>query len=103
MREDEGFEIDRAFDLLPHVIGSSWAVTWFRENKIKHPTREEYRNKVVEYVKMLDALIDSFPKSENFQEMTSFAKKRQKDEIEKILAGKNSEVEKRFERYVDYG
>ncbi|MGI0082705.1 MAG: hypothetical protein ACREAF_05135 [Nitrosopumilaceae archaeon] len=103
MREDEGFEIDRAFDLIPHVIGSSWAVVWFRENKIKKPTREEYRNKVVEYVKMLDALVDSFPKSENFQEIAAFAEKRQKDEIEKILAGKNTEVEKRFERYVDYG
>ena len=103
MREDEGFELDRAFDLLPHVIGSSWAVIWFRINKIKKPTREEYRNKVAEYVKMLDSFIDSFPKSENFQEMVSFAKKRHKDEIEKILAGKNLEVEKRFDRYVDYG
>lgn len=103
MREDEGFELDRAFDLLPHVIGSSWAVIWFRVNKIKKPTREEYRNKVVEYVKMLDSLIDSFPKSENFQEMVTFTKKRYQDEIEKILAGKNLEVEKRFDRYVDYG
>lgn len=103
MREDEGFELDRAFDLLPHVIGSSWAVIWFRVNKIKKPTREEYRNKVVEYVKMLDSLIDSFPKSKNFQEMVAFAKKRYQDEIEKILAGKNLEVEKRFDRYVDYG
>ena len=102
MREDEGFELDRAFDLLPHVIGSSWAVIWFRVNKIR-PTREEYRKKVVEYVKMLDMFIESFPKSSDFQEMVAFAKKRQKDEIEKILAGKNVEVEKRFERYVDYG
>jgi hypothetical protein len=103
MREDEGFEIDRAFDLIPHVIGSSWAVSWFRLNKIKEPTREEYRNKVVEYVKLLENLVDSFPKSDNFEELTAFAKKRYGDEIEKILAGKNFEVEKRFDRYVDYG
>ena len=103
MREDEGFEIDRAFDLIPHVIGSSWAVSWFRLNKIKRPTREEYRNKVVEYVKMLEILVDSFPKSDSFQELSSFAKKRHADEIEKIILGKNSEVEKRFDRYIDYG
>lgn len=103
MREDEGFEIDRAFDLIPHVIGSSWAVSWFRLNKIKKPTREEYRSKVVEYVRYLENLVDSFPNSDNFQELIAFAKKRYKDEIEKILAGKNSEVEKRFERYTDYG
>lgn len=103
MQEDDSFELDRAFDLIPHVIGSSWAVIWFRVNKIKKPTREEYRNKVAEYVKMLDSFIDSFPKSDDFQEMVAFAKKRHKDEIEKILAGKNPEVEKRFDRYIDYG
>lgn len=103
MREDEYFEIDRAFDLIPHVIGSSWAIIWFRLNKIKKPTKEEYRNKVVEYVKFLENLVDSFPDSANFQEMSLFIKKRHKYEIEKILAGKNPEVEKRFERYVDYG
>lgn len=103
MREDEGFEIDRAFDLIPHVIGSSWAVSWFRLNKIKKPTREEYRSKVVEYVRYLENLVDSFPNSDRFQELAAFGKKRYNDEIEKIIAGKNSEVEKRFERYVDYG
>lgn len=103
MREDFSFEIDRAFDLIPHVIGSSWAVIWFRVNKIRSPTREEYRDKVVEYIKMLDNLVDSFPKSAEFDEMIAFVKKRQKIEIEKILTGKNPEVEKRFDRYVDYG
>ena len=51
MRDDDGFEIDRAFDLLPHVVGASWATIWFRMNKIKEPTQEEFRNKVVEYIK----------------------------------------------------
>ena len=46
MRDDQKFEIERAFDLLPHVIGSSCAVIWFRFNGIKHPTREEYRKRV---------------------------------------------------------
>ena len=103
MREDECFEIERAFDLIPHVIGASWATTWFRINKIRKPTREEYRNKVVEHIKFLENLMDSFPKSDSFQEVTSFIKKRYKEEIEKILEGKNPEVEKRFDRYIDYG
>jgi hypothetical protein len=103
MREDERFEIERALDLIPHVIGASWATTWFRLNKIKKPSSEEYRNKVVEYVKFLQNLIDSFPKSDNFQEISSFTKKRYEEEIEKILEGKNSEIEKRFDRYLEYG
>ena len=103
MRDDESFEIERALDLIPYVIGASWATTWFRLNKIRNPSREEYRSKVAEYVKFLENLIDSFPKSDNFQEITSFTKKKYKEEIEKILAGKNPEVEKRLDRYMDYG
>ncbi len=103
MRDDDSFEIDRAFDLLPHVVGASWAVVWFRMNKIREPTQDEFRNKVVEYLKILDALVDSYPKSEEFLEMSSHVKRRYKEEIEKILSGKNLEIEKRFKRYVDYG
>ena len=27
MRNDERFEIQRAFDLLPHVVGASWTTS----------------------------------------------------------------------------
>ena len=50
MRDDQRFEIQRAFDLLPHVVGCSWATIWFRFYGIKHPKREEFREKVVEYL-----------------------------------------------------
>ena len=103
MRDDYSFEIDRAFDLLPHVVGASWAAVWFRMNKRIEPTPEEFRNKVVEYFKMLDLLVDSYSTSGEFLEMASHVKQRHKEEIEKILTGKNPEIEKRFKRYVDYG
>jgi len=103
MRDDDYFEIDRAFDLLPHVVGASWAAVWFRMNKRRQPTPEEFRNKVVEYFKMLYVLVDSYPKSEEYLEMSSHVKRKHNEEIEKILAGKNPEIEKRFKRYVDYG
>ena len=45
MRNDERFEIQRAFDLLPHVVGASWTAVWFRMKGIKKPTREEFREK----------------------------------------------------------
>ena len=103
MRDDDRFEIERALDLIPHVVGASWATTWFRLNKLRKPTREEYRNKVAEYIKILENLMDSFPKSDNFLEITLFTKERYKEEIEKTLSGNNPEVEKRFDRYIDYG
>ena len=67
MRDDQRFEIQSAFDLLPHVVGCSWATIWFRVNKIKNPTREEFREKVVKYFKMLEPLLEVYPKSENFK------------------------------------
>lgn len=102
MREDDCFEIDRAFDLLPHVIGASWATIWFRTNKIRKPTREEFRNKVVEYYKMLEPLVKAYPQDENFKEMVIHIRNRHNQEIERILAGKNDEIELRFKRYVEY-
>ncbi len=66
MRNDERYEIQRAFDLLPHVVGSSWAVIWFRMKGIKTPTREEYREKTLEYLKKIEPIFDSYPTDEEF-------------------------------------
>jgi len=103
MRNDERFEIERAFDLLPHVVGSSWAVIWFRLNKIKKPTREEYRKKVTEYFKMMESVFESYKEDEKFSEMIKYIQQRKQKEYERIISGLNKEVEKRYDRYVDYG
>ena len=103
MRDDQRFEIQSAFDLLPHVVGCSWATIWFRLNKIKKPTREEFREKVTEYFKILDPLVNVYDQNENFGEIIDYLKKRNSIELEKINAGKNLEVEKRYDRYIDYG
>ncbi len=103
MREDEGFEIDRAFDLLPHVVGASWATIWFRMNRIRSPDAEEFRNKVVEYYKMLDPLVACYSKEEKLEEMARHVRFLYQKELERILKGKNPEIEKRFKRYLDYG
>ena len=103
MRDDQRIEIQAAFDLLPHVVGCSWATIWFRMNKIKKPTREEFREKVTEYFKMLDPLVNVYGQKEGFEEIIDYLKKRNTVELEKISNGINPEVEKRYDRYVDYG
>ena len=103
MRNDERFEIERAFDLLPHVVGCSWASIWFRMNGNKRPTREEFREKTVEYFKKIEPVFDSFPKDEKFESIQKYIEYRKNEETKKIMDGLNKEVEKRFERYVDYG
>jgi len=103
MRNDERFEIQRAFDLLPHVMGSSWAVIWFRMKGIKKPTREEYREKTLEYFEKAESLFKTFPKEEEFEAINKYIEWRKKEEYEKIKSGNNKEVETRYERYIDYG
>ncbi len=103
MRDDERFEIQRAFDLLPHVVGCSWTSIWFRMNGIKKPTREEFREKTVEYFRMIEPVFEAFPKEEKYQAIQKYIDFRKNDEIQKISDGLNPEVEKRYDRYVDYG
>ncbi|MEK6943898.1 MAG: hypothetical protein AABW55_00435 [Thermoproteota archaeon] len=103
MRNDQRFEIERAFDLLPHIVGASWTVLWFRLNSIKKPTRQEFREKTSEYFNLLNPLFEVYPQTGNFSELSNYIKMRKNDEVEKIIQGKNLEVEKRYDRYVDYG
>ena len=103
MRDDERYEIQRAFDQLPHIVGSSWAVIWFRMNEIKDPTRDEYREKVLEYFNMLKPITEMLPEGKNFEMIVKYIKRRNGEEIEKIKAGLNYDVELRYDRYVDYG
>ena len=103
MRNDERYEIQRAFDMLPHVAGSSWAVIWFRMKGIKKPTREEYREKVLEYFKMVEPVFESYPKDEEFSAICKYIELRKTDVCKKIISGENEETERRYDRYVDYG
>jgi hypothetical protein len=103
MRDDQRFEIERAFDLLPHIVGASWAVIWYRLNEIKKPSREDFRNKVLEFFDLLNPLFDSFSDSGRFKEINSYIKERRIEEIEKIKNGQSKEIEKRYDRYIDYG
>ena len=103
MRNDERFEIQRAFDLLPHVIGCSWATIWFRMHGNKKPTHEEFREKTIEYFKMVEPVFDAYPKEEKFQAIQKYIEFRKNDEIKKISEGLNPEVEIRYDRYLDYG
>ena len=103
MKDEQRFEIERAFDLLPHVVGASWAVIWYRLSGIKNPSRDEFRNKVIEYFNLLNPLFEAYPQSEDFSEIGKYIQMRKNQEIDRIKEGKNREIEKRYDRYIDYG
>jgi hypothetical protein len=103
MTEEQRFEIERALDLLPHVAGASWAMVWYRMKGIKNPTEEEFRDKVIEYFLNLESLFESFNDDESLNEINSYIQNRLKNEIEQIKLGENKEIEKRYQRYINYG
>ena len=103
MRNDERFEIERAIDLLPHVIGASWAMSFFRLKKIRNPTKEEFRGKTIEYLLKIEPLLESFSNDKIFTEIQNYIETRSVLEIEKIKNGENNEIEKRYKRYIEYG
>ncbi len=103
MRDDEKFEIVRALDLLPHITGASWAMLWFRINQIKNPTKEEFREKTIEYFKKIEPLLKSFEENKEFGDINKYLKNRFEVEKRLIKEGENKEVEKRYQRYLDYG
>ena len=103
MRDDERFEIERSFDLLPHVVGASWASVWFRMRGIKRPAREEYREKALEYLRMIEPVLDSYPDDPEFADIKRYIRSRRDREYERLLGGQNKEIERRYDRYVDYG
>ena len=103
MRNDERYEIQRAFDLLPHVVGASWTAVWFRMNGIKKPTREEFREKTLEYLRLVEPVFGSYPNNKEFEEIVKYIEFRKNEEYTKIKSGENKEIETRYDRYVDYG
>ena len=103
MRDDEKFEIIRALDLLPHIAGASWAMLWFRINEVKNPTKEEFREKTIEYFSKIQPLLESFDNKKEFEEINQYMKNRFENEKKIIRSGDNNEVEKRYQRYLDYG
>ena len=103
MREEQRFEIERARGLLPHIVGGSWAMVWYRMKGIRNPTRDEFRNKVIEFFRTLEPLFESLNGDDSMNEINSYIQNRLKNEVEQIKLGENKEIEKRYQRYIDYG
>ncbi|NOJ27221.1 MAG: hypothetical protein DA330_04330 [Nitrososphaera sp.] len=95
------FEIDRLVDEMAKLYSTAFATAWFRiENK--KPTKEEYRAKVVEFMKHAEYSMAAFPDNPAAKEFKEHANMKLKEEVSKVLAGENKEVEKRYKYFIDY-
>ncbi len=96
------FEVDRLIDELARLYATACATAWFKIEK-KKPTEDEYRAKVVDFMQHFEYTLSYFQKTPEADSFREHAKKALEAEIEKVLAGKNKEVERRFKYFVDYG
>jgi len=69
----------------------------------RKPSREEFREKVLEFLKKAEPAFESYPDEEEFTQIRRYINFRKEEEYAKIISGLNKEIEKRYDRYVDYG
>ncbi len=96
------FEIDRLVEDLAKLYSTACATSWFRIMGNKRPTKEEFRNKVAEFMEHFEYTLASFPQTPAADQFREYARKSLANEIAHVLAGENKEVEKRYKYFVDY-
>ncbi|HJU94449.1 MAG TPA: hypothetical protein VJ643_00300 [Nitrososphaera sp.] len=96
------FEIDRLIEDLAKLYSTACATSWFKIGGNRRPTREEFRQKVVEFMKHFENTLASFPQTPAADQFREQARKSLQKEISKVLAGENKDVEKRYKYYVEY-
>ena len=95
------FEMDRVIEELAKAYPAQCATTWFKITKNHKPTKEEYRDKVVEYMKQFEYLLATYPQSLETDKLKELVRKSLSNEIEKVLQGNNNDVERRYKHYVE--
>lgn len=96
------FEIDRLVEDLAKIYSTACATSWFRISGNNKPTKEEFRAKVVEFMKHFEYTLSTFPSTPEASNFRDHATKRLHEEILRVSSGENKEVEKRYKYYVDY-
>ena len=96
------FEVDRLIEDLAKLYSTACATSWFKIESNTRPTPEEFRHKVVEFMKHFEYTLASFPQTPAADQFKEQARKSLEKEIAKVLAGENKDVEKRYKYYVEY-
>jgi hypothetical protein len=96
------FEIDRLVEDLAKLYSTACATSWVKISGNMHPTHEEFRDKVVEFMKHFEFTLASFPHTPAGDQFREYATKSLEKEIARVLAGGNKDVEKRYKYYVNY-
>ncbi|MGH9952749.1 MAG: hypothetical protein ACRD5J_14075 [Nitrososphaeraceae archaeon] len=95
------FEIDRLIEDLAKMYSCSCASSWFRIESQWNPTRDEFRNKVVEFMNHFEYTLSTFPNSPESEKFKKRARELLQKESMLVLQGDNKEVEKRYNYFVN--
>jgi hypothetical protein len=96
------FEIERLVEDLAKIYSTACATSWFKLTSNKRPTKEEFRTKVVEFMRHFEYSLSTYPQTTEANQFRDYAKRILESEIKNVLSGDNKEVEKRYKYYVDY-
>jgi len=66
----------------------------------RKPGRDEFRNKVVEYMRHFEYTLTTFPDSQESEKFKKYARELLEKEYNQVLKGTNKEVEKRYNYFV---
>jgi hypothetical protein len=96
------FEIERLIEDLAKIYSTACATSWFKIEGNKHPTKEEFRDKVVIFMRHFEHSLSTFPQTREADHFRKHSMGILESEIREVLSGNNKEVEKRYKYYVDY-
>lgn len=96
------FEVDRLAEDIAKIYASQLAVSWLKVNKNKKPSKEDFRDLVIEFMRQFDFSLSKFPDTDEGTKFKEYTKSLIKMEIDKVREGKNKEVEKRYKYYTEY-
>jgi hypothetical protein len=97
------FEIDRVVEDIAKSYAAPCATTWFKIMNIKRPSLQEYRSKVIEFMKEFENILSSrLPHRVESSICLEHVRNLLQAQILSVDTGKNKEVEKRFEYYTKY-
>ena len=97
------FEIEHVVEELAKNYAAPCTTTWVKVTNNKKPSTEEYREKVVEFMKQFESTLSvQLSAGEHAASCLDYVKKLLNTQILLIRRGNNKEVERRFHYYVNY-
>lgn len=97
------FEMDRVLEDMVKGYAAPCATTWFKVTNNRKPTKDEYRKKVVEFMKHFEYVLSNlYPPGSQTEYLREYAKEGLQKAIRSINGGNNKEVERRYTYYTSY-